>query len=380
MKVPLKGNLLGAGLQMAGNAIIPKVEGDGFWAGMGNEARDFALAAGSGAAGAAAVSGGTLALPGAIQGAAVHTGGKIIQAGKALYDLDNYEEESANNIKKYEASTGKSQAQMKAELEQGRRLRAEARASATAAPPPASTAPAPASTPVTQESKPIPLRPGAGSSLGPVKSKEIQQNREKLQNLTNPAPQQETIAANPVTSQTPVSPQSTDLTPQQRVNKATVDRVKAQRDRAYEYAGVDPQNPPQNFSGIVPPQQQTTSASVPPTATISSTPPATPTPPKPQAVAQATPATPAKANTSSTPVYAPATPVAPKSTNATPAMQTASTQGPDDAFLNKVMGSYNSSSPLDKRKADAIKKVYKPGMTPSQIYADKGYISASRGK
>jgi len=54
--------------------------------------------------------------------------------------------------------------------------------------------------------------------------------------------------------------------------------------------------------------------------------------------------------------------------------------GPDDAFLKKVMGSYNSKSSLDQRKADAIRKVYKPGMTANQIYADKGYIAASRRK
>ncbi len=59
-------------------------------------------------------------------------------------------------------------------------------------------------------------------------------------------------------------------------------------------------------------------------------------------------------------------------------VQPANTQGPDDAFLKKVMGSYNSSSALDKRKADAIRKIYKPGMSAKEIYADKGYIAASR--
>lgn len=59
-------------------------------------------------------------------------------------------------------------------------------------------------------------------------------------------------------------------------------------------------------------------------------------------------------------------------------VQAANAQGPDDAFLKKVMGSYNSSSALDNRKADAIRKAYKPGMSAKEIYADKGYIAASR--
>lgn len=59
-------------------------------------------------------------------------------------------------------------------------------------------------------------------------------------------------------------------------------------------------------------------------------------------------------------------------------VQAGNAQGPDDAFLKKVMGSYNSKSSLDQRKADAIRKIYRPGMNANEIYADKGYIAASR--
>ena len=49
--------------------------------------------------------------------------------------------------------------------------------------------------------------------------------------------------------------------------------------------------------------------------------------------------------------------------------------GPDDAFLKKTMGSYNPKSDLDRRKADAIRKIYTPGMSSNQVYADKNYSS-----
>jgi hypothetical protein len=54
---------------------------------------------------------------------------------------------------------------------------------------------------------------------------------------------------------------------------------------------------------------------------------------------------------------------------------TAST-GPTDAFLAKVMGSYNSKSVADRRRADIVRQIYKenPNVTPNQIYSDKRYI------
>jgi len=49
--------------------------------------------------------------------------------------------------------------------------------------------------------------------------------------------------------------------------------------------------------------------------------------------------------------------------------------GPDDAFLKTTMGSYDPNSSKDRQKADAIRKIWKPGMTSNQVYADKGYSS-----
>jgi len=53
-----------------------------------------------------------------------------------------------------------------------------------------------------------------------------------------------------------------------------------------------------------------------------------------------------------------------------------SSAGPNDAFLAKVMGSYDSKSVADRRRADIVRQIYKenPNVTPNQIYADKRYI------
>lgn len=63
------------------------------------------------------------------------------------------------------------------------------------------------------------------------------------------------------------------------------------------------------------------------------------------------------------------------------ATQAAATQapqaaGPSDAFLAKVMGSYNRNSIADRRRADIVRTIMKenPNATPNQIYADKRYI------
>ena len=54
-------------------------------------------------------------------------------------------------------------------------------------------------------------------------------------------------------------------------------------------------------------------------------------------------------------------------------------QGPlDTARLRKIMGSYDPKSRLDRAKAEAIAKMYRPGMRPQEIYNDPGYQAASR--
>lgn len=49
--------------------------------------------------------------------------------------------------------------------------------------------------------------------------------------------------------------------------------------------------------------------------------------------------------------------------------------GPDNAFLTKTMGSYDPNSSRDRAKADQIRKIYQPGMTSNQVYANEGYSS-----
>lgn len=54
-------------------------------------------------------------------------------------------------------------------------------------------------------------------------------------------------------------------------------------------------------------------------------------------------------------------------------------QGPSNAYLAKMMGSYDPNSRMDRQKADAIRAAYKPGMTANQIYSNPAYLAASRG-
>jgi len=61
-----------------------------------------------------------------------------------------------------------------------------------------------------------------------------------------------------------------------------------------------------------------------------------------------------------------------------PAAASAAQGGPSNAYLAKIMGSYNPNSALDQRKANAIRQVYQPGMSANQIYANKGYQAASQ--
>jgi hypothetical protein len=56
-------------------------------------------------------------------------------------------------------------------------------------------------------------------------------------------------------------------------------------------------------------------------------------------------------------------------------------QGPSDAWLANAMGSYNPNSPFDQGKAEAARQAWvrnNGNLTPNQLYADAGYIQASR--
>ena len=60
------------------------------------------------------------------------------------------------------------------------------------------------------------------------------------------------------------------------------------------------------------------------------------------------------------------------SSPAAPAAQPSA--GPSDAYLAKVMGSYDPKSRLDQAKASRIREMYSAGTTsPKDIYADKAY-------
>ena len=65
---------------------------------------------------------------------------------------------------------------------------------------------------------------------------------------------------------------------------------------------------------------------------------------------------------------APSISTAPAAPQAAPAQQ-----GPSNAFLSKVIGSYNPNSKVDQAQAARIKEMYQPGMTAKQIYADPRY-------
>ena len=85
----LKG--LGAGLvaTTALEAVTPKFNNDSYWGQVGNELRSFGVNTAGSAAGAAAVTGGAAALPGAIQGAAFDVGNKLWRVGSGLNSLFN---------------------------------------------------------------------------------------------------------------------------------------------------------------------------------------------------------------------------------------------------------------------------------------------------
>ena len=52
-----------------------------------------------------------------------------------------------------------------------------------------------------------------------------------------------------------------------------------------------------------------------------------------------------------------------------------SVSGPSNAYLSKVMGSYDPNSRLDRQKADRVRQMYSPGMNANQIYRDSQYNS-----
>jgi len=85
----LKGGLIGEGVNLAADAVIPKFKDDSYLGQVGNELRDFALETGSGAVGSGAVSGGAAAIPGAVWGAGQNAVGKIWRTGAGLNELFN---------------------------------------------------------------------------------------------------------------------------------------------------------------------------------------------------------------------------------------------------------------------------------------------------
>ena len=278
------------------DAITPEFSNDSYLGQVGNELRSFGVNTTGAAAGAAAVTGGAAALPGAIQGAAFDVGNKLWRAGKGLNELFNPYSE-LNTSRRDTERISKDMAQR---FSQRNNKGAPARTPVPITP---------ATTPVAASVPPPPV-----------------------------PPQTQTVAPSPPTTVN----SSTGLTPQQIVDKATVDRVKAQRDKAYQYSGVDPQKAPQNFSGVVPPQQQT----------------ASPVPPQPQAVAQAKPATPAK------PAIQAPTPAAAKNLNVTKGQYGTAVGGgslmdklkadgkvPKDFQLTKAMRTGEEALPPEIQKA-----------------------------
>lgn len=279
---------LGAGIAATTGleAITPKFNDDSYLGQVGNELRSFGVSTGGAAAGAAAVSGGAAALPGAIQGAAYDVGNKLWRVGKGLNSLFNpysehnksiaegkerndrldkqYRERMANRKPKPPATTAPVGPQT---LPPKPPVGVPATTPATAAPiaqPVASTnSVAPASVP-----PPAPAIPPVAPAIPPVAPVAVPSP------TTPPLP-----ASSPVSAPSPVVPPPNNLTPKQRMDKATVARVKSQRDRALEYAGLDPKAPPQQFSGFAPPTQQ-------PTETNSFLPQSNPQVPQPKPVAQ----------------------------------------------------------------------------------------------
>jgi hypothetical protein len=78
------------------------------------------------------------------------------------------------------------------------------------------------------------------------------------------------------------------------------------------------------------------------------------------------PAIPAESSSAAAPAAAPAAPAAPA--------QAAAPAGPSDAFLKKIMGSYNPNSKVDQAQADRVRQLYAQGKTTAKdIYASPEY-------
>ena len=281
----LKG--LGAGLvaTTALDAVAPKFNNDSYWGQVGNELRSFGVNTAGSAAGAAAVTGGAAALPGAIQGAAFDVGNKLWRVGSGLNSLFNPYSEHNKSI-----AEGKERNDRLDKQHRERMANRKPKPPATTAPvgpqtlPPKPPVGVPATTPAT--AAPIAQPVASTNSVAPA-------------SVPPPAPAIPPVApvapvavpppvttplpeSSPVSVPSPVaapSAPSNNLTPKQRMDKATVARVKSQRDRALEYAGLDPKAPPQQFSGFAPPTQQ-------PTETNSFLPQSNPQVPQPKPVAQ----------------------------------------------------------------------------------------------
>ena len=289
---------LGAGLvaTTALDTIAPKFNNDSYWGQVGNELRSFGVNTAGASAGAAAVTGGAAALPGAIQGAAFDVGNKLWRVGSGLNSLFNpysehnksiaegkernarldkqYQERMANRKPKPPAATPIAQPVANMGSVSPPAPPIQPTEPPITAPDPTPSIPpvaantgsiAPAATPTAlPAATPVAVAPPATTPLpaaspvsAPSPDATPSNNLPPASPVAVPPPVTTTPpASSPVSVPTPLTSPSNNLTPKQRMDKITVDRNRAQRDKALEYAGLDPKSPPKQFSGFVPPAQQ----------------------------------------------------------------------------------------------------------------------------
>jgi len=254
---------LGAGLvaTTALDTIAPKFNNDSYWGQVGNELRSFGVNTAGSSAGAAAVTGGAAALPGAIQGAAFDVGNKLWRVGSGLNSLFNPYSEHNKSIAEGKERNARLDKQYQ---ERMANRKPKPPAATPIAQPVANMGSVSPPAPPIQPTEPPITAPDPTPSIPPVAA-----NTGSIAPAATPtalpaatpvavAPPATTPlpASSPVSVPSPVAPPSNNLTPKQRMDKITVDRSRAQRDKALEYAGLDPKSPPKQFSGFVPPAQQ----------------------------------------------------------------------------------------------------------------------------
>lgn len=242
---------LGAGLvaTTALDAAVPEFKNDSYWGQVGNELRSYGVNAAGSAAGAAATTGGVGALPGAIQGAAFDLGSKLWRTGKGLNELFNPYSEHNKSLAEGKERNDRLDKQNR---ERMANMKPKPPAAAVSVGPQILPAKPSISVPATTPPTAAPIaKPAASTNYVPPAAPAPVTVAPPI---TTPLP-----ASSPVSVPSPAaapSAPSNNLTPKQIMDKATVARVKAQRDNALEYAGLDPKVPPQQFSGFVPPEQQ----------------------------------------------------------------------------------------------------------------------------